>query len=286
MDALKWYASALQSALGSSSVDEVIEFLSALEMYSTGGDEHSMRALVIDDTVRPTLARLGVRPGFARAAYDAAFNLVDEAVRGLDPHEPDVDWMVGNDLANHSKGVRMITKARFLRRLQDSGIPITNDAIDEQNASGTAMSRKLRAGMLGPTVVSAAPRLRRRWYEVEASFRPDVPSPVADEVGRIRAEILHHALVAETRTRKAEASYGTQMHMELSQFISAADLSPRIPVGLPELMGCVYQLTDECKIWWSDEFDPQYEAPWNTGAKNRNQHTQLALPMFNGDSHA
>ena len=282
-DALSWYASNLQPALGASSVDEVIEFLSALTMHSTGGDEHSMRALVIEDTVRPTLTRLGVRPGFARAAYDAAFKLVDEAVRGLNPHEPDVDWMVGDDLTDHSKGVRMITKARFLRRLQDSGIPITSDAIDDQNASGTAMSRKLRAGMLGPTVVSAAPRLRRRWYEIEASFRPDVPSPFADEVARIRAEIVRHALIAETRTRRVEAPYGPEMHLELSQLISAADLHPKIPVGLPELLGCVYQLTDECQIWWSDEFDPQHEAPWIAEIRSRNQHAQLAFSVFQGN---
>ncbi|WP_144056942.1 hypothetical protein [Micromonospora lupini] len=285
-EALKWYAKNLQPAIGSSSLDETVDFLSALTMYSTGGDEHSMRALVIEDTVRPALARLGVRPGFARAAYDAAFNLVDEAVRGLNPHEPDVDWMVGDDLADHSKGVRMITRARFLRRLQDSGIPITSDAIDEQSASSTAMSRKLRAGMLGPTVVSAAPRLRQRWYEIEVSFRPDVPSPFADEVGRIRAEILHHALVAETRTRRTEAPYGPQMHMELSQLISAAHSSPKIPVGMPELMGCVYQLTDECKIWWSDEFDPQHEAPWIAGSRSGSQHMQLEFPVFHGGANA
>ncbi|GAA4925649.1 hypothetical protein GCM10025331_05980 [Actinoplanes utahensis] len=285
-DALKWFASNMQSAIGASNVDDAIHFLSTLTMYSTGGDEHSMQALVIDDTVRPTLARLGVRPGFARAAYNAAFKLVDEAVRGLNPEEPDVDWMVGDDLADHSKGVRMITKARFLQRLQDSGIPITSDAIEDQNATGTAMSRKLRAGMLGPTAISAAPRLRRRWYEIEASFRPDVPSPFADEVGRIRAEILHRALNAELRTRTAGSSYGPQMHMELSKSLSGADLNPKIPVGLPELMGCVYQLTDECQIWWSDEFDPQYEAPWVVQGRSQNQHTQLAFPLFQGDSNA
>lgn len=283
VDALRWYASNLQPALGANNVDEVVEFLSALTMYSTGGDEHSMRALVIDDTVRPALARLGVRPGFARAAYDAAFKLVDEAVRGLNPHEPDVDWMVGDELTDHSKGVRMITKARFLQRLQDSGVPITSDAIDDQNSRGTAMSRKLRAGMLGPTVISAAPRLRRRWYEIEAGFRPDVPSPFADEVGRIRAEIAHHALIAETRTRRAGTLYGPQMHIELDQLISAAGLNPRIPVGMPELLGCVYQLTDECQIWWSDEFDPQYEAPWIAEVRRKNGHTQLALSVFQGD---
>jgi hypothetical protein len=260
--ALDRYARSLQESIGAETFEDALAFLSALEMISTGGDEFSMRSLVIEDTARPTLERVGVPPGMARAAYQAAFDLVFEAVLGLDPHEPDVDWMVGRDALDHSKGVRMITRARFIAKLRQCGIPISDDLGAAGNASATLMTKKLRAGSLGPTVISSAPRLRRRWYEVEVSFRPDVPNPMADEVGRIRAEVLHRAGIAEMRTRGPGNSYGPAMHRELVELLADPLIQPRIPVGGPELVGCAFQLTDECEVWWSDIFDISGEAPW------------------------
>jgi hypothetical protein len=265
------FAEALSGGIGAEPSDTA-SFLDALAVFSTGGDEFSMRAKVIDDVARPVMQRLGVAPGMARTAYLAAQDLVWEAVLNLNPEEPDVKWLSAHDLAEADRLKRTITRKRLLDRLRDRGIAIPPDAGVAGAAHVTNMVRKLRAGFLGPTVVASAPRLRRRWYELEASFRSEIPTPMQLELDRLRAEVLHRATMAESGTRRPGTAYGPAMHTQLTQLLSKENLTACLPATTADLMGCAYQLTDECDIWWSDEFDTNYEAPW--------------LSMPNADGHA
>jgi hypothetical protein len=258
------FATMLCDGLGSDPSDTA-SFLDTLAVFSTGGDEFSMRAKVIEDVARPVMQRLGVAPGLARTAYLAAHDLVYEAVLNLNPDEPDVIWMTADDQADADRLKRTITRERLLDRLRDRGIGIPPDAGLAGAPLVSNMVRKLRAGHLGPTVVASAPRLRRRWYELEASFKSEILTPMQMELDRVRAEVLHCAIMAESRTRSAGQAYGTAMHRELTDLLSKCEFIGRFPASPTDLMGCAYQITDECDIWWSDEFDPHYEAPWVSG---------------------
>jgi hypothetical protein len=275
------YANLLSVGIGGS-VSDVELFLSSLRMVSTGGDEFSMRAKAIEDVARPVMQRLGVAPGMARVAFKAAYDLVCEAVLGLNPDEPDGVWMSGDDSADEDRVKRTISRQRLLERLRERGIAIPNDAGIAGSPRETDMIRKLRAGRLGPTVIASAPRLRRRWYELEATFRPDIPSPMQDELNRLRAEVLYRASMAESRTRRPDAAYGASMHSILTELL-AHEISMRLPISALELMGCAYQLTDECDIWWSDKFNPQYDAPW-VAAPSIQTYFQPSLLQFDVDS--
>ena len=45
--------------------------------------------------------------------------------------------------------------------------------------------------------------------------------------------------------------------MELELRTATLGRIPGAPIDDAHLQGLVYQLTDECEIWWSEEFDPE-----------------------------
>lgn len=258
------YADLMHAGLAAESKEDVVSFLKSLTIVTTAGDEYSMQAYVIDQVARPILLELGLNAGYARASYKAALDLVEEAVQGLDPNTPTTDWLTsGPDSTDSQIELRTVTMQKLVDKLAASGVPILIGDLNIASVPvSTAMARKLRAGGLGPTILSSAPRLRRRWYEVEVGFRSDLPSVFADEIRRLRAEVVDRAGQAESATREVARVYGQTMHTTLSHLLADEAIAPKVPVGHAELMGCAYQLTDECEIWWSDLFDATREAPW------------------------
>lgn len=256
------YADYLQEGIEADTLEDATSFLASLTIFSTGGDARSFRAQVIEEVARPTLAQLGARPGLARATYQAVYALVLEAVQGLDPHTCDVNWYSGNEAVSFDFGRRRITRERLLECLVDNGIAVPPDSVAVSNKHASVMIRKLRAGGLGPTILAVAPRIRQQWYELEVCMRPDIPSLYGDELDRIRAEVAVCAGKAESKHRIPGRLYGVQMHDELSEQLSRAPQGTRIRPAPTELLGCAYQLTDECEIWWSDEFDTSADALW------------------------
>jgi hypothetical protein len=254
-DEVEKYAKLLCPGLEAESDADAQQFLYSLKLVTTSADEHSMIGFLIEQVARPTLSKLGLNVSLARALCRATNELVQEAVFGLDPRTPNVNWMVGRPQIDATRNRRLITRERLVDKLNESGIPITSDLLPESSLAKTVMIRKLNAGNLGPTVMRSAPRLRRRWYELEVSFRADMPGSVGDEVRRLRAEVTHRAGIAENNTRVPGGHYGPEMHTALSELLADSNLNVRVPAGPPELMGCAYQLTDECLIWWSDIFD-------------------------------
>jgi hypothetical protein len=186
---IKYYAEYLQNGIAAETLADAIGFLASLTIFSTGGDARSFRAQIIDEVARPILEQLGARPGRARAAYQAVHGLVLEAVQGLDPHTCNVTWYSGDEAVSSDVSRRKITRERLAQCLADNGIAVPRESMPAPNGRETKMIRKLRAGGIGPTVLSVAPRIRQQWYELEICMRPDIPSLYGDELDRIRAEV-------------------------------------------------------------------------------------------------
>lgn len=255
------YAEFLREGISAETLDDAVGFLESLTIFSTGGDARSFRSQVIDEAARPILQELGVRPGLARKAYEAAYGLVLEAVGGLNPEICNVAWYSESDATAFDVHRRKITRERLMQRLMDNGIAISPDRVYSQERRESTMIRKLRAGGLGPTILSSAPRIRQHWYELEVQMRPDIPSQYGDELARIRAEVALRAGEAESKHRIAGNVYGVQMHQELCRTLRRPIEGSRFGTTPTELLGCVYQMTDECEIWWSDWFDISADAP-------------------------
>ena len=55
--------------------------------------------------------------------------------------------------------------------------------------------------------------------------------------------------------------YGPEMHLDVRKTVTASDMpsKPSFPLDDQLLQGLVFQLTDECKVWWSERFDVDTE---------------------------
>ena len=238
-----------------------LAFLWVLTIQDTGADHRSAEALLVEEVARPYLQLLGCSPGYARQAARATLALVLDAATGFQA-EPPTDWTptpIGDVPI-----ARKVSRRRLIHALNAAGVPLPQHtgSGSPTEASTTVMARKLRAGDVGPSAESSAARLRNQWYELETRYRDDIPGKSADQPHQIRAGVAAAAIEAESAKRVPGAAYGQAMHQHLWRDLKAAARDWRIVTDPSELLGCAYQLTDECEVWWSDRFDPADDAPW------------------------
>lgn len=116
----------------------------------------------------------------------------------------------------------------------------------------TRLVQKLEAGQVGPTAVRSAQRLRADWYQLEARWR-GLPGGGEEFVDlRTRSQAL--AARVESEVMRPQ-SYGRAMHARLTERLAAGELVQYAPFALDRelLLGLMFQLTDECEIWWSPQ---------------------------------
>ncbi len=124
----------------------------------------------------------------------------------------------------------------------------------------TSMSKKLRAGGLGESVVETAKRRRTGWFAHRAQYR-DIPYR-QEELNSLQEWVQDQANLAESSALDTGTlPYGRAMHSDL---IARLHNAATVPEGTrPEdrhptlLTGAAYQLTDDCTVW----FSPPGEVP-------------------------
>ncbi len=261
------YAEACAARLGVAPA-VAADFLASLRFVTEGADGYAMAARGVE-YARDVLGASGHDRSFARAAYDAAVGAVQRAVVGCHRTTPPSQWLFGDAAAAAARARRTIGWEELEAAFAEAGVPVLEPDMPTARLGGeTVLGRKLRAGGLGPSVLTAAPRLRQRWYEIECTFRTGLPSAPSDPVRAVRAAVHAQAGAAETAVRGPGGSYGPPMWLELERRLGTVE-APLRAVGVPELLGCAYMLTAECEIWWSDEFDPSAEAPWTVAGGAR-----------------
>ena len=120
----------------------------------------------------------------------------------------------------------------------------------------TRLVAKLLRGGFGPTAINDARNLRLNWEAHRRRWMTDLPVAV-DHFDGVAAMVLNAAHTAENQTRgNGEVPYGIEMFRVLEAELGQRDL--RLPGSEPAdvrlLLGCAFDLTDECQIWWSDQF--------------------------------
>jgi len=121
----------------------------------------------------------------------------------------------------------------------------------------TTLTKKLRRGGLGPSVLGTAGQRRALWYAHRARYR-DIPHR-EEELDSLEEWVQDQANLAETAAREKDIdTYGADMFQLLTRSLSSPEAVPR--ATRPEdsnpalLSGAVFELTDACSVWWSQIF--------------------------------
>lgn len=113
------------------------------------------------------------------------------------------------------------------------------------------MVRKLEAGGIGPTNVENAKQLRADWTDHVTRWRREVPGSDHEWLD-LRTRVFATAAEAELEIETVDV-YGEAMLRAVSRHLEDEQLQGLVGFPLDDklLLGLVFQLTDECRVWWS-----------------------------------
>lgn len=272
-DALQHFAHALCVKLGCAPAD-ALQFFLALRIESELPERKHIRADNVDKYMRPLCTRSRFAGVEMWDAYDRVVRIVRDAARDFVSEAHGGDWLISvsgsldaSVLTEETIKRRTIDIARIMRSFEPPAnslngeppllIPSTSETITE-----TRLIKKLRRGGIRGNTLRAARRTRRTWTEFEAKYRMPLPLPT-DVVEDLRTRVLHAAGVAESKSQVgADGHYGPSMlHHLMNELRSIYPASgAETAIDKLHLLGLAYQLTDECEVWWSEEFDVDSES--------------------------
>ncbi|MGY5013214.1 dsDNA nuclease domain-containing protein [Streptomyces sp. 900105755] len=260
------FSEQLYTKLGCTDSNEAQEFLARLRIEDGIPSRRHIRAQNIEEYARPMLRRIGKRNLDAGRVYDALVQVVEDASRSVATEREDVTWALScfdsldhDVLQQEDMKRRLITPDRVeisISTVPEFGTPLLQTGSMPAEQAETRLSRKLRQGEIGETTIQSARRTRSSWARFSAQFSSPLPHQ-DDLVDDLTTRVLHEAGMAEMETMQSDAPYGRQMLANLSERLAPERMGtpPEVPVDRLHLLGLAYQLTDECKVWWSPKFD-------------------------------
>jgi Cap4 dsDNA endonuclease len=260
------YIEKLDTVLGSQDRDRVREFALVLSIESALPGRPHIAAVNVRDFYWPALEELGLVYDVVEPYYDRVLDLIARANRDqigerLDLRDALLDPGRFDEAAATDRRIkrRTISRDDMFDAMQPLTQPARSFVAPDPGAPPppppSRMQRKLAAGELGPTMIETAVQLRAQWYAFESARRANVPGgDPAFEALRLRVAAL--AGESESRMNSSEP-YGKAMHLDLLKTVVTGRLPADVPFALDDqlLQGLVFQLTDECKVWFSETFD-------------------------------
>lgn len=259
-------AAELAAKLGATSVSEAHHFLRILTIEAELPSRKDIAASNLHSYVRPALTAAGLDERVAEATYEAVVAKIETASRDRFAASHVLLEYIGNPdrlRIDVERGrlleARTITADHVRLAVSQAGTAGRPLLAPRAVSRATNLVRKLEAGGFGPTQIESAQRLRAVWTEFEAAHRSGLPG-VDDELEDLRSRVQASAGEAEGDARRARTpgqTYGLEMYASMKNHVRSELIGlPRsLPIDDRLLEGLVYQLTDECPVWWSDRID-------------------------------
>jgi hypothetical protein len=255
----------LADRLGSC-VEEVVPFVDCLRLDANLPARHYIVSVYANDLAAAALDRLGLRldpTKGMRVAGDLVASASQEQVSPKALQAVLLAPAADRDaiLAEHKVLDRRVTTEQVAEALCDAASDLVPRLPSSQASAEvppeTTLTKKLRKGGLGPSVLGSAGRRRARWYAHRARYR-DI-RPREEELDSLEEWVQDQANLAEIKARERdEESYGAEMFERLTQTLSSPEALPmgtRQEDSNPALLsGAAFELTDACSIWWSQTF--------------------------------
>lgn len=256
----------LAIALDSEERERMREFALVLSVEAGLPSRQHIAAVNVSSFYCPALEELKLLQALAEPYYERVLALIARANRDqigerLDLREALLDPGRFDETAARDRRIkrRTITREDMFDALHPLTQPKPTLASSDPDAPPppppSRLQRKLIAGGLGPTTVATAVQLRARWYAFESARHADVPGgdPAFEALRLCVAE-----LASQSESRAGSSTpYGKTMHLDLIETVTTNALPAGVPFALDDqlLQGLVFQLTDECKVWFSPEFE-------------------------------
>jgi hypothetical protein len=246
------------------SADDLVPFLKLLRIEDGLPARGHIGPVNVARMMRPALRKMGYTSVSPDAAYEAIVRSVELASQDRPESADTLDVVLDPGHLDQLARTRRRLADRTLRpdrlRLAVSAVRGSDRVrlVMEGEPKATALERKLRAGGLGPTSVQAAKALRASW----SLFEKEMLDPLGgqDELDEFAVKLMRVASGAETEamtTPAADGTWGRRMHQLLRERIAAGAVQapPFVPDAEELIEGYVYELTDRCRIWWSEQFE-------------------------------
>lgn len=262
---LQDWATTLAPLIGADSTDDCREFLTNLRIEDHLPDRRHLRSSNLVEHMPRCLTTLAQSPSTAAVIYDIIVAEIEKASRNeipdgaalamADPERLEMSGAVRSMLT-----AKTITGGRLIEALEHRVSarqgPLMGVLTDPQADTPRRLVEKLRVGGIGPTGIRNARSLRLNWIGHRHRWSPDLPQ-APDPFDDVEAKVLHAAHEAENTSRVAAAQYATAMETALIDRLTSTTIDvPGDPAhDLRLLLGCTYELTNQCHIYWSDEFE-------------------------------
>jgi hypothetical protein len=244
-------------------------FLGRLRIEDRLPDRRHLRAANLVEHVPRCLGALARDQSSCEHTYDAIVGTIERASRNemqggatlamSDPERLEIAGAIRALLESKTITVDAL-KAALDRQVRDNGPPM-GVLTDPLPSSAYRLTAKLEKGGVGPTGIRNARSLRLNWIGHCDRWRPGLPQAV-DPFDDVASRVLSAAHEAESAARVVAVKYGAAMESELIHRLRSSAISvPGDPSADTRLLlGCAYELTNDCHIFWSDEFD--IGKPW------------------------
>jgi hypothetical protein len=241
--------------------DQIRRFLANLNIEGDLPNRVLITSSNLVDLMPSVLAEFNFKPTSASPVYEAIVNEIALASRsfGMGTFMQLIaitHGHQGQDLADLTLHARTINKERLLHAIAGPTTRRSQTRLLAESPDPAMFAEKLARGGFGPTAINNARNLRLNWEHHRLNWSTGFPQ--YDEIFQItQSEVLNAASRAENATRDSEAPYGVAMHEALEVEIETAEfeLPGSDPVDPKLILGCAYDLTATCRIWWSAEFE-------------------------------
>lgn len=209
------------------------------------------------ELMEEALEALGLDVRCARDAYEALADLIQRRSRSgrrlSAAYVANIDRLRNDIQTKELVSQRSVARYEVIATIQDACVGTDPVLQAPDDVPETRLTEKLRLGGLEETAINAARRLRAAWYAFERQYRDDL-SRRPDEIDDLRLRTLDLAADATTEVAgRHPEPYAPALRSQMKETVRVRQLehAPVLPVDDALLMGLVYQLTDECEIWWS-----------------------------------
>jgi hypothetical protein len=261
---LRVWATTIAPLVGADTEEDCAAFLRDLRIEDRLPDRRHLRATNLVEHMPRCLGALARGQSACEPTYDAIVGAIERASRNeiqdgavlamTDPDRLEIAGVLRSLLESKTITVDVL-KAALDRQVPERG-PFMGVLTDSVPSSAYRLKAKLEKGGVGPTGIRNARSLRLNWIGHCDRWRPDLPQAI-DPFDDVASRVLSAAHEAESAVRIPGGQYGAAMESELTQrFHSSAISVPGDPTADRRLLlGCAYELTNECHIFWSDEFE-------------------------------